>query len=390
MRFSFSRTGRGPTLLTAFILAIPSTPSRAAAQPADSARRTNNVVLIMTDGFRWQELFRGADPALMGQADSPFADTAAIRAEFGGATAEARRRALFPFFWSAIAEKGQLFGNRDKGSDVHVTNGFKFSYPGYNETLTGAPDPRINSNRYGPNPNVTVFEWLSRRSGFEDRVAAFGAWSPFDDIFNRERSGLFVRAAWDIPFDPPNGERQEVIDDLYRNMTRIWGKYLNYDAFVQQAMLEYVREKKPRVLFVGFGETDEWAHEGRYDLYLRAAHRFDHFVAELWDQMQAMPEYRGHTTFIIATDHGRGDGPTGWRNHGQEVDGADAIWLAVLGPDTPALGERTNATTVTQSQVAATIAALLGEDFRAPMPHAAAPIADVFGRSEEAAPSHRH
>lgn len=380
MHFSLPNINRRSALLAAFIPTILITPPCVPAQSTDSGRKTNNVVLIMTDGFRWQELFRGADPALMDQADSPFADTAAIRAEFDGATAEARRRALLPFFWSTIAEKGQIFGNRDKGSDVHVTNGFKFSYPGYNETLTGAPDPRINSNRPGPNPNVTVFEWLSRRPGFEDRVAAFGAWSPFDDIFNRERSGLFVRAAWDIPFDPPRGERQQVIDDLYRNMTRIWGKFLNYDSFVQQAMLEYVRESRPRVLFVGYGETDEWAHEGRYDLYLRAAHRFDHFVAELWNQMQAMPEYRGHTTFIIATDHGRGDGPTGWRNHGREVDGAEAIWLAVIGPDTPALGERTDATTLTQSQVAATIAALLGESFRAARPQAAGPIADVLGQ----------
>lgn len=386
MRLSTSNIRRRSVLLTALVPAFTLCFSSTTAQSADSTRRTNNVVLIMTDGFRWQELFRGVDPALMDQADSPFADTAAIRAEFGGATTEARRRSLFPFFWGTIAEKGQLFGNRDKGSDVHVTNGFKFSYPGYNETLTGAPDPRIDSNRPGPNPNVTVFEWLSRRPGFEDRVAAFGAWSPFDDIFNRERSGLFVRAAWDIPFDPPRGERQQVIDDLYRSMTRIWGRFLNYDSFVQQAVLEYVRVNRPRVLFVGYGETDEWAHEGRYDLYLRAAHRFDGFVAELWNQMQSMPEYRGHTTFIIATDHGRGDGPAGWRNHGREVDGAEAIWFAVMGPDTPALGERTNATTLTQSQVAATVAALLGEDFRAAMPRAARPIDDVLGQASAAKP----
>jgi len=76
--------------------------------------------------------------------------------------------------------------------------------------------------------------------------------------------------------------------------------------------------------------------------------------------MQAMPEYRGTTTFIITTDHGRGSGPEKWRDHGKDVDGAEDIWIAVLGPDTPALGERAQAGPVTQSQVAATIAALLG------------------------------
>jgi len=44
-----------------------------------------------------------------------------------------------------------------------------------------------------------------------------------------------------------------------------------------------------------------------------------------------------------------------------------------LGPDTPARGEREN-TEVTQSQVAATIAALLGEDFVAARQDAAKPL----------------
>jgi hypothetical protein len=35
---------------------------------------------------------------------------------------------------------------------------------------------------------------------------------------------------------------------------------------------------------------------------------------------------------------------------------------------------------VTQNQIAATLAALLGEDYRADVPQAGAPIADVLGR----------
>jgi len=47
-----------------------------------------------------------------------------------------------------------------------------------------------------------------------------------------------------------------------------------------------------------------------------------------------------------------------------------------MGPDTPALGVHEGAT-VTQSQLAATIAALLGEDFRAAVPAAAPPLPAV-------------
>ena len=127
------------------------------------------------------------------------------------------------------------------------------------------------------------------------------------------------------------------------------------------------------MLFVGYGETDDWAHSGRYDLVLRSAHQVDAFIAELWLTMQRMPQYRGVTTFIITTDHGRGSGPTAWRDHGQDVAGAENIWIAMLGPDTPALGEMTSGT-VTQSQIAATVAALLGEDWTVANPRAGKPL----------------
>jgi bisphosphoglycerate-independent phosphoglycerate mutase (AlkP superfamily) len=134
------------------------------------------------------------------------------------------------------------------------------------------------------------------------------------------------------------------------------------------------------VLFVGYGETDNWAHSGRYDLVLHSAHLFDHFVAELWERLQALPAYRDHTTFIITTDHGRGSGPTEWKEHGKEQKGSENIWVAVLGPDTPPLGERSHTAEVHQAQIAATVAALLGKDFRHAVPEAAPPIDEVLAR----------
>jgi hypothetical protein len=52
--------------------------------------------------------------------------------------------------------------------------------------------------------------------------------------------------------------------------------------------------------------------------------------------------------------------------------------MAFLGPDTPALGEREMAGPITESQVAATVAALLGEDYDAAVPRAGTPIRDVL------------
>ena len=62
---------------------------------------------------------------------------------------------------------------------------------------------------------------------------------------------------------------------------------------------------------------------------------------------------------IITTDHGRGNGADEWKSHGIQINGADQIWMAILGPDTPALGE-VKGTQHYQNQIAQTVAALLG------------------------------
>ncbi len=340
--------------------------------------RTRNVVLIVSDGLRWQEVFRGPDPALMTEACGGVEEPEALARDFRRPNTDEGRRTLLPFFWNVVAKDGQLFGNQTGGSLAHDTNGQDFSYPGYNEMLAGAPDARIDSNDPNPNPNLTVFEWLSRQPGLEGRVEAYGTWSVFDAIFNRTRSGLKVCSGW----RPAAGCLESsgpMLARLFETSTRFWTDNA-WDAFLQAAVLDEVRHNRPRVLFVGYGETDEWAHLGRYDLLLRSAHDMDRFVAELWNTMQAMPEYRDQTTFLITADHGRGQGLEDWKEHGNDTPGSSEIWIAALGPDTPPWGERLVAAPVTQAQIAATVAALLGYDYRSASPGAATPITDVIAQ----------
>jgi hypothetical protein len=68
-----------------------------------------------------------------------------------------------------------------------------------------------------------------------------------------------------------------------------------------------VKRHKPRVLFLGLGDTDEFAHAGRYDLYLDAAHRADAYARELWETLQSMTS-SGKTALVSMPDHGRGEG----------------------------------------------------------------------------------
>jgi hypothetical protein len=343
--------------------------------------KTRNVVLVVTDGLRWQEVFTGADQALMNEEHGGiWANPDSLRRDFWREDPSERRKALFPFLWGVVAKRGQIFGNQTKGSIAHVTNGQAFSYPGYNEMLTGYPDPKIDSNEFGTNPNMTVFEWLNRIPELRGRVAVYGTWSVFAEIFNEKRSGLVMQVGWTPPGAGKRTPREELLNDLYRTTTRLDADDV-YDSFLQIPLIDYVRASHPRVLFVGYGETDNWAHSGRYDLVLQSALQFDRFLEQLWSTMQSLPKYRDQTTFIITTDHGRGSGLVEWKEHGVDQKGSENIWIAVLGPDTPSLGERVSVAPVTQAQIAATVAAFLGKDYPRDVPSAAPPLPGVIGQN---------
>ena len=150
---------------------------------------------------------------------------------------------------------------------------------------------------------------------------------------------------------------------MVRDMTRLWPDNA-FDVISGHASVEYIRRHKPRVFYLMFGETDEWAHFRRYDRYLESAQKNDEFIARLWEMLGGMAEYAGKTSLIITTDHGRGSTVLDWVDHNKRIVGAERIWMAVIGPDTAAVGVRSEVA-VTQSQIAATVAGLVGEDFAA-------------------------
>ena len=253
---------------------------------AQSTPHARNVILVMTDGLRWQELFRGADETLLTR-DRFYAgrDVTELKQQFLAPTADERRAKLMPFFWSFFPAQGTVFGDGDQGSVASVTNGFNFSYPGYSETLTGHPDPRIHSNDNIPNPNTTVFEFLNHQPGFSGQVAAFGAWDVFAGIFNAQRCGFPVNAGY-APLMAAHSPRIDLLNAMKLDAPRNWPDE-PYDSPVFETALEYIRIQHPRVLFLSLGETDEWAHAGNYGEYLLAAHRADSYLQRLWTALQS-------------------------------------------------------------------------------------------------------
>ncbi len=336
-------------------LAFPSLSAQQGAQ-------TENLVLVTFDGLRWEELFEGATDSLMNDREY-VRDTAALQQQFAAPTPEERRKKLLPFFWTTLAREGQLYGNRRHGNQVDVSNPFWFSYPGYNEILVGYNDPAVDSNDKKWNKNKTVLEWINEQPGFRNRVAAFASWDVFPYIINTQRSGIPVNAGFATAQGDDLTAKEAWLNELQAQIPSPWAT-VRLDAFTHNYALEYMKKYHPRVVYIAYGETDDFAHDGRYDHYLQSARQTSDWLEELWAFLQKDPVYAGKTTLLITTDHGRGHNPKdSWRSHGAQHAGSDAIWLAVIGPDTAPRGEVKEKGQLWQNQVAKTAAAFLGLEY---------------------------
>jgi hypothetical protein len=350
-----------------------------AAAPAFAEPPARNLILVTADGLRWQEVFRGAEPQLLEDPAAGMKDAAEVRQRFEAATAEERRRRLMPFLWSVVARQGTLLGNRDKGSEVTLQNRHWFSYPGYAEILTGRPhDGVIDSNDLRPSPVPTLLEVLRRAWRLaREKAAVFGSWEVFEGIGAHEPGSIFLNAGYRRA-EPAGGSPR--LAELSRQQFELltpW-RSVRHDFFTFEMALEFFRAAQPRVLYVALGETDDWAHDRRYDRYLETIFYFDQCLRRLWEAIEQAPDYRGRTALVATSDHGRGGTREDWTRHGARVEGARYTWLAAIGPLIAPLGEAGAGYRATASDIAPTMLALAGVDYRELAGVAGAPLARLL------------
>jgi hypothetical protein len=351
---------------------LATTAMLAAQTPAN-----RNVVLVTLDGARWQEIFTGLDESLLRAVTAKETDitTLPVYKQFAGSSPRERRERLMPFLWGTlVVNHGFIAGNRTANSVVSVTNRHWFSYPGYSEILTGqAHDAEIKSNDAIRNPFPSVFQFVQKRLLLQPaQIATFASWGVFNEIVESEKGATTINAGF-APYESSSPEVR-AISALQRETPTAWGN-TRHDAYTFRFAMDYLQRAHPRVLYIAFDETDDWAHDGHYDLVLETLHRSDGYLKELWDTLQSDPQYRGTTTLIVTTDHGRGRTGDGWKKHGKDVPGADEIWMAIASPDSTRRGEWRDHPPLFQNQIAATIASAFGLKFAEQNPQAGQPIA---------------
>ena len=331
---------------------------------AQQSQAIENVIIITTDGFRWQEVFHGMDTDIARKSAFNQHDSSGIHKKYWAPTPEERRKKLLPFLWNTVATNGQIYGNRQYDVKVDNANPYWFSYPGYSEIFCGFVDSAINSNDFPPNPNTNVLEFINKQKGFKGRVAAFGAWSAFNNILNEQRSKFDVICGAELCGGKNPNAQQRLINQMKQDTYNPFDNEEYLDVFTHYAAFDYLTNQMPRVLYISYGETDEWAHEGHYKNYLDAANRVDKWLNDIWNFVQKDPQYKNKTALFITVDHGRGDTHKDkWTSHGSKIPDSHEIWFAAIGPGIAASGEIKSPVQLYQKQFAETIAKLLGMDF---------------------------
>ena len=322
--------------------------------------KDTRLVVITIDGLRWQEVFEGAEENILTD-KKQVNDTELYRKTYWRSTPEERRQALMPFVWNTIAKQGTIIGNRNKNSMMQLANKTNISYPGYSEMMTGMVDDAIKGNDPVNNPHRNVLEAANEDARYKGSVMMYGSWKSTRFAIHNEQAGIPASVSYEKPIAKKPTLRIKLAERMLEGMPHYW-RSEHFDAFTYAFAIETLLSDHPKVMWISFGDCDEWAHARKYDLYLDAAKGTDAFIRDIYEALEADKFYKGKTTYLITCDHGRGFGNE-WGSHGSSTKGSEATWVMLLGKGIEAKGETKECGPYYTKQIAATIASILGIAF---------------------------
>lgn len=98
---------------------------------------------------------------------------------------------------------------------------------------------------------------------------------------------------------------------------------------------QLMRQLAPSLLWITLHDIDI-AHSGTYSLYIEAIQRTDRLCAEIWNAIQAEPEYARKTNMFVLPDFGRDSdtdpGGNGFQHHRTGDALSRTTWLMAMGP----------------------------------------------------------
>lgn len=339
-----SALGVAAFALASSVLATPSATSAAPAPEADPGPA--QVVVVTLDGARYREIFEGIDPKL-----------AAERGPIAGPVNDPAQ--LMPNLHRLMSDGGAALGAPGRGASISASGPEFLSLPGYSELLTGrrvtgcadnscqGTSSRSIADELAEQPSgwksavVTSWPDIERVAGRSERVAVSAGRHAGATRFRFERPdavGVALRKAEPEAPWPGNGDFRR-------------------DRFTAELSLAYLRAEQPSFMFVGLGETDEFAHQGNYAGYLEALREADRYLGQLSAELAMRAQAGVRTALFVTADHGRA---ATFKDHGKPYPESARVWLVASGRAIAARGLVASPFDRHLADVAPTVRALFG------------------------------
>jgi hypothetical protein len=302
--------------------------TRAVASKRDANHPAEHVILVVIDGVKWQDVFGTSEDAVD----------------------------AMPTLQRWMNVEGAVLGAPGMGTPMRATGPNWVSLPGYVEIFTGRMSPCQANECMLPRLDTFVDELPpSAPDGARLGGAAIvSSWEAIGPVVHAK--GATISAGRHYRVGKFDGPTEHQIDDAAKAdpYPGVWD--YRPDASTASIALDVLRRREPQFLFVGLGETDEYAHRGIREGYLAAMRSADAFLEQL-DETLRDEGLASSTAVIVTTDHGRADS---FRDHGWAWPESKRVWLVAKGAGIEARGAVAAPVERRLANVAPTIRRLLG------------------------------
>ncbi len=305
------RKREGSALLSALLLAAcaaaPRAQDTAPLSPPleilDRRAERPQVVIVVLDGVRHQEIF---DDNLAGE--------------------------ITPNLRRLASTRGALVGGPGESDAMWATGPNFVSLPGYREIMTGRPSADCQQNACAPIALDTLADEFRAEAASAREIAVISSWEGIAQAASRHPESIVISCGRKLIHN------RDVLaaDSLSTALLRAGegappapgsGDF-RPDALTARIALEYLARERPRFLFLGLGEPDEYAHLDDYAGYLRSLRAADRVIADIDALFEQTGAWKRDALLLVTTDHGRA---RDFRHHGGDVPESGRVWLLAAG-----------------------------------------------------------
>ena len=277
---------------------------------------TENIVLAIIDGIRYEDCFGDTDHLLVPNIWSSLRPLGTVYENFFcdgfTATGQAHASIVTGRWQNHVGNSGEIRPNRPTMFEYHKMVETPSNPINHDPTrcVIIAGKGRISKMNYGE------FEG--------EEVDEYGG--AFKGRYYGPRIGATVYAP--AGFERfPSEESEEATKAAVAHSTFS-------DAATWATTKHVLKDVCPSLLLINFGELDEVAHAGIRWMYDESIRRLDGILLKLWQEIESSEVYGGKTTLIITTDHGRHDLENGgFQHHGCQCEGCRRCMFLAIGPD---------------------------------------------------------